>query len=362
MNTVNRLTARSTYANIDDFIANHDGSKIRWGFGMDFAERLPYLFHPELVYKLNSKRWLAECDLKSANDEIIDCQIQCLSHQHKSREHRELWYYGGKDCEACTAGVEAEIERVLGLLRKREGKYVLKLTQSLSAVGTNIVEDRLEKAELIEKIAGYLATYLPRITKQNAHLYTTALILSEIIPGETMALNFFVKRDGSVVYLGACHQLATGDSGRQATAITYADQDKLEKKYQTILNKIGKVLHEEGYHGAVGADVMEDKDGNMYTIDLNVRTPLSLVLYLLRGHFNEKRGLGTALVYECVQLKISRDELEKNFAKEFQEARIVLLGGFQMGEKEHYGYGMILAGEDKDKVDQLSDRILEFEI
>lgn len=328
---------------------------------MDFAERLPYLFHPELVYKLNSKRWLAECDLRSANDIIIDCGIKCGSHQQKSRDHKELWYYGGKDCHACTAGVEAEIERVTNILKKRQMPYVLKLTQSLSSVGTMIVTNEKEQAEIIQKIEEYLATYCSRITKQNAHLYTTALIVSEKIPGETMALNFFVRRDGSVRYLGACHQLATGNEGRQATAITYADQDKLEKKYQKILGKIGEVLHQEGYYGAVGADVMEDEDGNLYTIDLNVRTPLSLVLYLLEEHFNSKRGLGVALVYECVRLKISRDELEKKFAKEFQEARIVLLGGTQLGEKDVYGYGMIIAGEDKDAVDKLSDRVMEFE-
>lgn len=328
---------------------------------MDFAERLPYVFHPELIYKLNSKRWLAECDLRSANDEIIDCLIQCGHHRQKSRDHKELWYYGGKDCHACTAGAEAEIERVIGKLRKQQPPYVLKLTQSLSSVGTIIVKDEEEKQEAIKKIEEYLAEYLPRITKQNAHLYTTALVLSELIPGETMALNFFVKRDGSVVFLGACHQLATGNEGRQATAITYADQPKLEKKYQKVLDKIGKVLHEDGYYGAAGADVMEDEDGNMYTIDLNVRTPLSLVLHLLSEHFNDKRGLEVALVYECVQLKISRDELEKKFAKEFQEARIVLLGSTQLGEKEVYGYGMILAGENKDEVDKLSDRIMKFE-
>lgn len=215
---------------------------------MDFAERLPYLFHPELIYKLNSKRWLAECDLKSANDEIIDCKIQCKHHQHITQDHKAEWYYGGENCHTCTAGMEAEVERIITKLKRAELPYVLKLTQSLSSVGTIIVTSEEERADAVKEITDYLTRYLPRITKQNAHLYTTALILSQLIPGETMALNFFVRRDGGVTYLGACHQLATGNEGRQATAITYADQEKLEPKYRKTLDKIGRVLNEEGYY------------------------------------------------------------------------------------------------------------------
>lgn len=350
-----------TYANIDDFVKNHDGSKIRWGFAMDFAEKLPYLFHPELVYELNSKRWLAVCDLKSANDTVLDCEVRCPDHQHECADGKKRWYYGGSDCHQCTAGSAAEIERIRNILLKRQVPYVLKLTQSLSAVGTLMVEKDEDRQGVIDETTEYLDNYLPRVTKDNAHLETTSLILSDFVPGKTMALNFFVNQDGSPVFLGACHQLATGESGRQATAITYADQERLEKKYRKTLEKIGKALHEKGYYGAVGADIMEDEDANLFTIDLNVRSPLSLVLYLLKGHFDDKRGLKESLVYECVQLRISRDELEEKFHKEFAEARIVLLGAARMGKKERWAYGMILAGEDKRAIEALSDRILKFE-
>lgn len=352
----------STYKNIEDCVKNHDGSKIRWGFGMDFAERLPHVFHPELVYKLNSKRWLAVIPKpRSANDQLLECEIKCPKHQTKTKEHKEMWYYGGADCHECAAGIEAEITRIANILQRRSAPYVLKLTQSLSSVGTNIVESEEDRKELLEKMSDYLSNYLPRITKENAYLYTTTLVLSDHIPGNTMALNFFVRRDGSCVFSGACNQLATGESGRQATAITYADQEKLEKKYRKTLDIICKALHDEGYYGAVGADIMEDEDGSQFTIDLNVRTPLSLVLYLLKGHFNEKRGFGMALVYECVQLNISREELEEKFNKEFSEGRIILLGSARFGEKKQWAYGMIIAGEEKKDIDDLSDRILKFE-
>lgn len=70
-------------------IKNHDGSPIRWGFATDFAEHLPALFEHELVYKLNSKRWVAECDLKSANDRIIDPECECPNIKTKDKG---FWY------------------------------------------------------------------------------------------------------------------------------------------------------------------------------------------------------------------------------------------------------------------------------
>ena len=257
---------------------------------MDFAERLPYLFHPELIYKLNSKRWLGECDLKSANDVLIDCEITCFNGSGGSK----YWYYCGDDCQQCSEGIKKEIQRVQQILKERELPYVLKLTQSLSSVGTNIVTNEDERATLVDKITDYLKAYLPRITKENGHLQTTSLVLSDAIPGKTMALNFHVNRDGSIVFLGACHQLATGESGRQSTAIIYTDQEELEAKYRSMLAKIGKTLHGEGYYGPVGADIMENpKSGTLFTIDLNVRTPLSTLTLPLTPSSTSNGVLGT---------------------------------------------------------------------
>ncbi len=248
------------------------------------------------------------------------------------------------------------------VLQATDAPYVLKLSQSLSSVGTNIVKDEDGKPELVERMGEYLQQFTPRVTKENAHLYTTSLVISDLIPGPTHALNFYVKKDGSVVFLGACNQLATGESGRQSTAITYADQPELEKKFRKTLDAIGKELKNEGYHGPVGADIMENpKDGRLFSIDLNVRVPLSLVLHLLKGHFNDKHGYKMATVYECSILTISREELEEKFSKEFSEARIILLGATRLGEKKQWAYGMIVAGETKDAIDALTDRILEDE-
>lgn len=325
---------------------------------MDFTETLPSVNNAEHVYKLNSKRWLGSCPLKSANDDLIDCKIECPDHMTEDN----LWYFGGLDCRLCGSGIEAEVHRIRYILWDRP-PYVLKLTQSLSSVGTLIVKDEQTRKDVINQIDKYLRDYLPRVTKENAHLLTTSLIMSDLIPGETMALNFFVKRDGSVEFLGACHQQSTGETGRQATAITYADQEKLQKKYQSTLDEIGRVLHEENYFGPVGADIMENPDDHtLFTIDLNVRSPLSMVLYVIRSHLNKERGHSMSIVYECIMLTVSREEFESRFEKEMEEAKIILMGSTKLGKKSEWAYGVIVSGGSQDDIDRLSNAILELEV
>ena len=68
-----------------------------------------------------------------------------------------------------------------------------------------------------------------------------------------------------------------------------------------------------------------------------------------------------SIVYECIMLSISRDMLEEKFEKQFSEARIVLLGAARVGQKDQWAYGVVVAGESKKEIDELTDRILEFE-
>lgn len=319
---------------------------------------MPSFVAHELHYKLNSKRWLAECRLRSASDQIIDCECRCPTHKTSAGQ----WYYGGPACSFCVSAIPNEVARVCQILQDREPPYVLKLTQSLGSVGTTLVRSLVERNQLLDKITGILYDTLPRLTKDNAHIHPTALVLSDFLPGETIALNFFVRRDGSPIFFGACQQLGTRISGggRQQTSLKYSDQVELEKKYRDVLRQIGQTLHHEGYSGPVGADIMETPDGEQYVIDLNVRTATSLILGLLRGHC-ERRGFDVSMVFECVLLGIPREELEERLQMEFQQGRIILLGTTRMGKKRKWAYPVVLAGEDAETVKDLSERILGFE-
>jgi hypothetical protein len=272
-----------------------------------------------------------------------------------------LWYYES-DCSTCLSAISQEIERVTDILRQREPPFVFKLTQCLGSAGTTLVKTAEDKINLLDFVADQLRECLPRVTAENAHIHPTSFVVSDFIPGQTMALNFFIRRDGSPVSLGICHQLSTrgGEGGRQQTALTWKHQEKLEAKYRDALAKIGRVLHQEGYFGPAGADIMEDEDGVQYVIDLNVRTATSLILGLLRGHC-EKREFGACLVYECLLLSVSREQLYEKMSSDLEGGRVILLGCTRLGTKDVWAYPIVLAGEDQDAVRKTSDAILRLE-
>ena len=369
----------NTYANVDDLVAKYSADfpdrKIRWGFAVDCADKLQHVFHPELTYMLNSKRWVGAHDtLKSANDTIIDVGLLCPNHQIAAEtmhnqgssldDPKSLWYFGGGDCKECDQGIGREVTRVLDILNNRSVPFVLKLNQSLSSVGTVITVSETDRPKLLEIVHEHLKLYLPRITKDNAHLFPISLVVSDFVKADTIAVNFYVRggsHTGEVVFLGACTQLATGQGGRQTTMIQYAEQDHLEKRLRDTLEKMGKALARTGYYGAAGADVMEDETGNQYVIDMNVRTSLSHVLYLLRGHFNRRRGYSVALVYECLVLTVSRDDFEKRMAQEIQEAKVVIIGCAGLGGSGNHAYGLLVAGKNQEETEKISEKMFEWE-
>lgn len=330
---------------------------MRWGFAVDFAEQMPSFVHPEVQYQLNNKRWLAECSLKSANDRIIDPGCSCAKHTTMGG----LWYFGS-DCDDCESAIDKELSDLKERLQNTKPPFVLKLAQSLGSVGTMLVRTEKDREKTIEDITKTQKESLRYLTPENAHIYPTSLILSDFLPGDTNALNFYVRRDGSVRFLGACHQLSTRVSGggRQNTALTWDRQEKLEARFKAKLSEIGKVLHDQGYFGPCGADIMETEDGTQYVIDLNVRTTTSTILGCLRGHC-EKRNFNVCSVYECLLLSLSREDLEQKFEKEFEEGRFILLGNTRLGKKDKWAYPVVIAGEDQETVKALGAKILEFE-
>ena len=343
--------------NADDFLeSTSKEGYTRWGFAVDFADKTNNFIHPELQYKLNAKRWLAECRLRSANDEIIDCHCDCQTHRTKVG----LWYCDS-NCSDCTLAIRNEIWRVQRNLTEREPPYVFKLTQCLGSAGTTLVKTKEHREKLVKEVANMMNESLPRVSQNNAHIHPTSFVVSDLIPGNTMALNFYIRRDGSPLSLGICHQLGTrSEGGRQNTALTWNHQEELEKKYWDILVEISKVLHEEEYFGPAGADIMEDAEGTQYVIDLNIRTATSLILGLLKGHCT-KRGFGACMVYECILLGLSRKSMYEELKKEFGEGRIVLMGCTRLGEKDVWAYPVVLCAEDQEKLKALGEKVLKYE-
>ena len=98
---------------------------------------------------------------------------------------------------------------------------------------------------------------------------------------------FYVNKSGEMWWLGAALVMKNKGSG---TCRIYSapDQPTLEDQLKPSLVPVAKSLHQEGYFGIVGCDLLVDRDGNQYVIDINPRLNTSTIIFLLSKRMTHK--------------------------------------------------------------------------
>ena len=113
------------------------------------------------------------------------------------------------------------------------------------------------------------------------------------------------------------------------------------------MREAGAFLHSNGYYGPAGLDVLEDKAGVQWVVDLNVRTGGSYILGTLTKHFVDK-GLDYASLLLMVDLKISRQALIERFILDFQKGSVIIVSWYEKAKGKSNGYVIIGAKSRED--------------
>ncbi|KAF3927777.1 hypothetical protein ABW20_dc0100267 [Dactylellina cionopaga] len=225
-----------------------------------------------------------------------------------------------------------EVEKIIQGVREHSIPYVLKFQQTVSGAGTYIITKQSEREELLRDLPAILKSHLPKINRKNRHLD----------PGDVLIT------DSSRISKIHCHSLSS--SKLMGTAYLSAAPNNT-----WTTKDIGKFLHEKGYYGPVGADILEDKSGVQWVVDLNVRTPSSLVLGVLEEHF-KSRGFDVAtLVSET--LGVLRKDFYHLFKQQLEDGRIVIVGWY---EDDHMAWAeLVIAGETQKEMKALKEKVEE---
>ena len=310
---------------------------------MDCLTHLPHLFDPEIHYELLSKRGLAVSGIPTPKSDVIDCNLQPGQVKDESL-------------------LNDEVERMMKPVIERAIPFVIKLPQSLGSQGVFVVQTDSEKQEAIASLTVEVKRMIQQINESNQHMRPASLVLQETVQGTAVALSLFVTKKGRSVYTGCTEQIFDNHGHWDGGCIDYKQQDNLRKQYADIAQEMATYMHQKGYYGPLGADVMTDQNGKQLVIDLNVRVPTSYPLGFLKKHFSVQRGLHDAALLYPLALKGTRDDFQRRFEKEIQEGKIVICGwcngsGGPGGRYKYSISSVAVGGETPADLRQMIERI-----
>lgn len=313
------------------------GGKIAVAHPMDCLLHLPHTVNPEVHYGLLSKTNLAFCGLPSPPSEVINTGLQpCqLKDMHS---------------------LDAEVEKMLGFVLERNIPFVIKLPLAVLGQGVFIIRAESDRQAAVEVLRSGLRTMLQQLNDSNAHLRPSSLVIQEFIPGESVSISLFVTRKGRAICTSCCKQITDSAGNWGGAFISYREQDRLQQAYAGTIEALAKFVHEKGFYGPMGADVMTDRGGRQLIIDLNMRVTGSHPLGFLKTHFS-RRGLHEAVVLFPLMLRCNREVFERAFESEFKDGSLVVNGWCHSQGLVFSITSLTLAAPDSEKLAKFIDRV-----
>jgi hypothetical protein len=331
-----------TFASSTDSIALDSKTRFAIVNPMDCLLPLPHLVSPEAHYKALSKRALASCPLATPPTEILDTILGAAQ-----ASDQELLVF--------------EAERMLKPLTIRSVPFVVKLPQALSGQGVFLVRTEAERTAVLAVLYPETLRMLRGLNKENVPLDPCCVLVQDLIPGEAVALSLFVTKSGKAVFNACCPQLIDNEGNWGGGFVDYGEQDRLHKEYSAIIDQLAAYMHELGYWGPMGADIMTDSEGEQLVIDMNVRVTGSHPLGVLKSHFTQ-RGLRVATLIFPLILNLTRDQFEVEFKAELSFGSLVVNAWVHMRDRKTSMTTMTLAADSKGSLERFLERFSVFKL
>ncbi|RAK91787.1 solid-state culture-specific ATP-grasp domain protein [Aspergillus costaricaensis CBS 115574] len=290
---------------------------------------------PEMLYEILSKRWLAVSGLPTPKSKVID----------------------PLPVNSWIAGRDAEVRRMLQAVQQQSFPFVVKISIATSGCGTFVIRRESDRGTAINEIRGLLEDGLKKFNEENEQLYPASFVIQELVPGEAHGVTFFVTKKGRAVYLATSQQRFTQEGFWNGGCVSYLLQPMFQDRYRSTIEVLAKALHNKGYYGPVGADVMTDANGEHVIVDVNPRVTGSYHLGLLKTHFMQ-RGLCEAAVLSRLDIPCTQNAFEELFATDIAQGRLIINAWVTDSKKESSHAVLTVGAEDAVKLGRLI-RVIE---
>ncbi|KUJ19706.1 uncharacterized protein LY89DRAFT_568995, partial [Mollisia scopiformis] len=311
---------------------------------LDGMDSLPHALHPDIHYELLSKRGLAiaEGSFATPCSRLLDLKVDWESQD-------------GESSAAPTETVQSWMNEVVEAISERSIPFVLKLQQTIFGKGTYIVKSEEARSTLLSELKGLMDFNAGRTTKSNHHLMPATFVLTDFVDcpeggSPSFAITFFVRRDGSHTFINCCEQTLSVHYTWDGSFISFAEQDRLSKHFSQTITEVSGYLHGKGYYGCVGIDVLEDRHGKQWVVDLNVRPPGSLILGLVKGFLYKDRGFNEASLLSAMRISTPKEVFINKFSTEFAEGRVIMTAWYCDLDHNVNWTSLIVGGETKEAV------------
>lgn len=216
------------------------------------------LLDPREMFDVNSKGFLLTSGMRTPPSEVVDLQAVDLA----DRSSCVFW--------------------------ARPLPFVVKLYRAGCSFGTYIVKAERQREEMVGAMARYKARG------------TTEVLLSTYIDlVQDLSVHFFVGAPGTVhdrdnpQILGVTVQTLTEAGKWVGGHIDYGMQEELQSLvWDTVRDTTRRMP--ETFMGWAGVDIVVDKEGGQWVVDLNARFTGSMPICFMSGHFWKQRGLPLA--------------------------------------------------------------------
>ncbi len=194
---------------------------------------------------------------------------------------------------------------------------IVKLSHGYAGLGNFLIQNESDEMEMRKQLTQYGDE--------------TVLVINSIIENIVgdFGVQFYLRSDGAIVWLGFTEQHF--DSNKKWCGGTFSAelQQQLLPELCKMIEPAGKYLHECGYVGVVGIDILRDGSDNMFLVDVNPRLT-GITPFLMASRIFAREGLNEGIYQASCRFRGSFSQLVDE-AESIENARVLVHSAFESG-------------------------------
>ncbi|KAF3769318.1 hypothetical protein M406DRAFT_65608 [Cryphonectria parasitica EP155] len=272
------------------------------------------LLDPREMFDVNSKKFLVTSGIRTPRSESMDLRSVHL------------------DQPSCS-------------LRTRPLPFVVKLCRAGCGFGTFIVKTEAQREEMVASMVVYKARG------------TTEILVSQYIDlVRDLSVHFVVGAPGTrhdrnnPLIMGVTVQTLTTNGKWVGGHIDYSRQEELKRLVWDTVRDTTQRLP-ESFMGWAGVDIVADREGKQWVVDLNARFTGSMPICLMSGHFWKERGLPLAQ-FAAVEYGGSVDDIYNRLQPLIETGQVIVTATAEIGSDDNMA-DVVWGGKDAVNLEEI---------